>query len=592
MAMESAGRAAAGMLIVLSLTAFIIPTAAGQETVSSPDSGVQDLYLYMGWKDLVELYTRPDTSDERLDGYVRLSPDGEDIELEGVRFRGTSSRELPKKSFNVQFIEPQEFLFGSNDMNLKATYTDPTMMREKVSMDLFHALGQPAPRTKYFDLYINGVYEGLYVHVERVDADLLESNGLNPAGTLVADDFRGHYYLLPEVNRLSVFGYPIDEQDDPEAFLAETMDSRGEPDWGAVRDLVAWVYRTPPGPEFEEGFIERFDEENFIDWLAIHYLIGDLDSFGDDYWLYLDTDNPDAEWKVIPWDKDLTFGSHTRRGTTVNDYFGYESAIASGWDNDLVKKFLETPALRERLNLRMAFLMNEVFTEEYYAGQLDAHEEEIGDRLNVTPAEDAFALHPQNHHGDLGYLAYHTEAMLDFVRLRYRFIERAITPGSGEPYTASAEIPAGPAESTVFFTDPGGWVIATFEVSEVTEPGTITAAVNGTPENPGIDRRWQFDAGDADVSGELTLYYRNDVESCCFPMENWFVSDAAVGDDDYSQWDLEMVQEDGAGNRTALDTYVNPYSNKASADVSLRGTTWFELVLPEQEEPERNFTWG
>lgn len=466
MAMESAGRAAAGMLIVLSLTAFIIPTAAGQETVSSPDSGVQDLYLYMGWKDLVELYTRPDTSDERLDGYVRLSPDGEDIELEGVRFRGTSSRELPKKSFNVQFIEPQEFLFGSNDMNLKATYTDPTMMREKVSMDLFHALGQPAPRTKYFDLYINGVYEGLYVHVERVDADLLESNGLNPAGTLVADDFRGHYYLLPEVNRLSVFGYPIDEQDDPEAFLAETMDSRGEPDWGAVRDLVAWVYRTPPGPEFEEGFIERFDEENFIDWLAIHYLIGDLDSFGDDYWLYLDTDNPDAEWKVIPWDKDLTFGSHTRRGTTVNDYFGYESAIASGWDNDLVKKFLETPALRERLNLRMAFLMDGVFTGDYYAGQLDAHEEEIGDRLNVTPAEDAFALHPQNHHGDLGYLAYHTEAMLDFVRLRYRFIERAITPGSGEPYTASAEIPAGPAESTVFFTDPGGWVIATFEVSE------------------------------------------------------------------------------------------------------------------------------
>ena len=42
-----------------------------------------------------------------------------------------------------------------------------------------------------------------------------------------------------------------------------------------------------------------------------------------------------------------------------------------------------------------------------------------------------------------------------------------------------------------------------------------------------------------------------------------------------------------------LDTYVNPYSNKASADVSLRGTTWFEVVLPDQEEePERNFTWG
>ncbi|MDN7012128.1 hypothetical protein FGW20_03520 [Methanoculleus sp. FWC-SCC3] len=582
----------AGILIVLSLTAFAIPMAAGQENVSDPGSGVQNLYLFMDWKDLVDLYTRGDASDERLDGYVRLSPDGEDIEQEGVRFRGTSSRELPKKSFNIRFNESQEFLFGSTDMNLKATYTDPTMMRERLSMDLFHDLGQPAPRTRYFDLYINDIYEGLYVHVERVDADLLASNGLNPAGTLVADDFRGHYYLVPEVNRLSVFGYPIDEQDDPEAFLAETMDSRGEPDWGALHDLVAWVYRTPAGPEFEEGFIERFDEENFIDWLAIHYLIGDVDSFGDDYWLYLDTDDPDAGWMVIPWDKDLTFGSHTRRDATVNDYFGYESAIASGWDNDLVTKFLDTPALRERLNTRMTFLMNEVFTEDYYAGQLVLHTETIGDRLDITPGEEVFALHPQNHHGDLGYLAYHTETMLDFVRLRYQFIERAISSGSGEPYTASVEIPAEPEESAVYFTDPGGWVIATFEISEVTEPGTITVAVNETAENPGIDRRWEFDAGDADVSGELTLYYRNDVESCCFPVENWFISDAAVRDDEYSQWDLEMVLEDGVGNRTTLDTYVNPYSNKVSADVSLRGTTWFEVVLPDQEEPERNFTWG
>ncbi|MDD4253570.1 MAG: CotH kinase family protein, partial [Methanoculleus horonobensis] len=172
MTMESTTRAATSMLIVLSLAASVIPPAAGQENVSSPDSGVQDLYLFMGWKDLVELYTRGDASDERLDGYVRLSPDGEDIELEGVRFRGTSSRELPKKSFNIRFDESQEFIFGSTDMNLKATYTDPTMMRERLSMDLFHALGQPAPRTKYFDLYINGVYEGLYIHVERVDGDL------------------------------------------------------------------------------------------------------------------------------------------------------------------------------------------------------------------------------------------------------------------------------------------------------------------------------------------------------------------------------------------------------------------------------------
>lgn len=570
----------AGMLFVIFAVASAIPTVTGYEDTTGRDSGVQDLYLFMDEEDLLELYTRGDESDERLGGYVRLSPDGEDIELEGVRFRGTSSRELPKKSFNILFSEPQEFLFGSSTMNLKATYTDPTMMRERLAMDLFHVLGRPAPRTKYFDLYINGIYEGLYIHAERVDGDLLASNDLNPAGTLVADDFRNHYYL-PEVNRPSVFGFPIDKQDDPEAFLEATMDSRGDPDWEVVRDLVSWVYRTPAGPEFEEGFIQRFDEENFIDWLAIHYLIGDVDSFGDDYWLYLDTGNPDAGWIVIPWDKDLTFGTHTRRGTTVNDYFGYESPIATGWENDLVAKFLQTPALRKRLEARILFLMDDVFTEDYYAGQVALHEETIGERLNITPGEGAFVLHPQNHHGDLGYLAYHTEAILDFVRLRHQFLRRAITPGTGDFYTASVELPADPEESTVYFTDPGGWVIASLEVANVTQRGTITATVDWIPFNPGIDRYWQFDAGDADVRGKLTLYYRNDVESCCFPAGNWFVSDAAVRDGNYSQWDLRVFRQNGSGEPVMLETYVNPYSNKASANVSLNGTTGFMLVLPE-----------
>jgi spore coat protein H len=587
MVKDRAARAAVGILLMLAALAFAMPAAAGQNQSDldsgETNAGVQELYLYMDEEDLEELYTRDPDSEERLNGSVRLFPDGEDIELDGLRFRGTSSRELPKRSFNIRFIEPQPFLFGSTTVNLKATYTDPTMMRESISMDLFHALDQPAPRTKYFDLYINGIYEGLYIHVERVDEGLLESNGLNPRGTLIADDFRGNLDR-PDVNRLSVFGFDIDNVTDPETFLEETMDIRGEAELGAFRDLVSWVYNTPAGPEFEEGFYERFDEENFIDWLAIHIIIGDVDSYSDDYWLYLDTDDPDAEWMIIPWDKDLTFGSHTRRLSTVNDYFGYEFTLENIWQNELVGKFLETPALRERLNLRMEHLMTEEFTEEYYAEQIRAHEELIGDRLNITPGEDAFVLHPQNHHGELGNLPYHTEAILDFVQLRHQFLERNITPVSGDPYTASENITVDLEGSIVYFTDPDGWVIASLEVARVADPGTIAVEVSELPENPGIDRRWAFDTGDADISGELTLYYRNDVESCCLPAENWFISTAAVRSSIYSQWDLVLAEEGEDGGLIPMETYINPYSNKASADVTLEGAQGFLLVLPNRVE--------
>lgn len=567
---------------MLAVMAFAVPAAAGGDLDPGAVEPVQDLYLYMDEDDLEELYSRDPFSDELLDGVVRLSPDGEDIELEGLRFRGTSSRVLPKKSFGIRFAEPQEFLFGSTRMELKATYTDPTMMRESISMGLFRALGQPASRTMYFDLYINGIYEGLYVHVERVDGVLLESNGLDPEGMLIADEFRANLHR-PDINRFSVFGFAIDNLQDPEGFLEETMDTRGgEADFGALREVVSWVYHTPAGPEFEEGFYERFDEENFIDWLGIHILIGDVDSFGDDYWLYLDTDDPDAEWVIIPWDKDLTFGSHTRIETgTVSEYFGYEYPVEGGWDNELVGKFLATPGLRERLNERMTFLMDEAFTEDYYAAQVRAHEEVIGDRLDIPPGDDAFVLHPNNQPGEPGHLPYHTEALLDFVRLRYRFLDRNITPVSGEPYTASAAIDEDQEGSTVYFTDPEGWVIASLAVDEVAEAGTIAVNVSGLPTNPGIDRRWTFDAGEAAISGELTVYYRNDVESYYLPAENWFVSTAAVRDEEHSQWDLVMAEEEEEDGGLAIrETHVNPYSNKASADVTLEGRKEFLLVLP------------
>jgi len=34
--------------------------------------------------------------------------------------------------------------------------------------------------------------------------------------------------------------------------------------------------------------------------------------------------------------------------------------------------------------------------------------------------------------------------------------------------------------------------------------------------------------------------------------------------------------------RTTLDTYVSLYSNKASAGVTLQGTTWFKVVLSDR----------
>ncbi|WP_031514033.1 CotH kinase family protein [Desulfofalx alkaliphila] len=545
---------------------------------------IKKLYLYIEDDDLQHLYSREVFSDEPVAAYAKTSPDGEELDLRGVRFRGSSTRLLPKKPYNVRFEERQDFLNGSNRMNLNAMYTDPSMMREKLSMDMFRELGHPAPRAQYFELYINDIFEGLYIQIERVDADLLKNAGLNGDGTLVRDQFRDNRHK-PEIDRASLFGFNIDAIEDKEEFLEENFDYRNKPEWSRLADLAQWVYNTPPGPEFARGFEERFNLENFIDWLAIHILIGDIDAYGDDYWLYLDHNDPEGKWMVIPWDKDLTFGSHTRLDVvTANDFFAYEYSLEPGWhgwDNDLVKKFLQTPELKDLLDKRLIYLMEQKFTPDYFKEKTKLIQRAIENSVNVLPGEDSFILHPQNHHGELGRHAYHVESIVDFVELRYQFLDRQINSHDGLPYTATAPL-SGLEE--VFLTDLNGWVIAKLKLDQPVETGEVTIRADEAVGIDGVERIWTIDTKGANIKGELSLYYRNDYPDW---YGNWYTDLAAVG----NQWNLNIAERIN-GEEVIYPSMVNPYSNKVTAEVELDGLHEFvvihgvsviELKIGEQE---------
>ncbi|MBB5173778.1 CotH kinase family protein [Texcoconibacillus texcoconensis] len=547
-------------------------TEPSDEAIEGQD--VQDLYLYMDNTDVSELYSRDVNSDDRLDGHMKLDPDDDEIiELDGLRFRGNTARGLDKKSFNIRFEDDQDFLFGSNRMNLNAMYRDPSMMREKISWDMFAELDHPAPRAEYFNLYINDVFEGLYVHIERIDQDLLANHDLNEEGTLVRDDMRGHYNG-DTIDVYSSFGFDITRADDQPHFLEEIFRYRGNPHWGELTSLIEWVYQTPAGPEFAEKFQEEMNVDRFIDWLAVHFLIGDIDAFGDDYWLYLDHEDPDAKWEVIPWDKNLTFGSHTRSDYGVlNDYFAYEYPMDVGsWDNHLFMKLLETPELKEKLDERLVQLMGDVFTYDYFEEKFHTYQDRIYDSVMVDPSDrGAFDLHPQNHFGELGDYEYRSEAILDFIELRYQYIKAQIGALDTEGTLTATETIDDDTEGPVYFTDDQGWVISKFEPTNVVNEGDITFSVEENQEIDGVNRTFSVNAGDAEVEGTLTIYYRNDLG---WPAGgNWYKENTAIGE----QWDLTLAEYDGS-TATPLDSTINPYTNKLTIDTSLTGENQYVIT--------------
>ncbi len=662
-----AGLLAMAMAMVLASCGFVDRLEYGVPGTST-GMGFDDhtpvaLHLEVDPDDLARLYEGDPASDERVDAAWRVGDDGplRDDPGAALRFRGNTARFLPKKSFNVEFGEHVD-AFGSSRTNLVAMYTDPSMLRERLAWEMVAELGHPASATRYVEVFVNGIHEGLYLAVERVDQQMLALRGLPSEDvTLVRDRLRhddtvggsvfgadealldrvgvtsdlvGPAVASPGAGSGAAGGAALPES--AASWLEHAFDWRGDtPDWGAVASLVRWVVDTPAGPEFAAGLEARFDLDVFVDWLAVNEFKADVDSFADDYWLYLDNTDDRARWMVLPWDNDLTFGSHwVPELGTANDVFRHEYPLvtrgrAVAWGNQLFAKALETPAIAERVDERLAELLD-AFDPPWFETRVGSIVEAIGDVARAVPGDDAFRLHPGNHHASAEDHDLHVEAVLDFVSLRRSFIEASLAsrPGGSQGGAgdggdaadasdavagrdvASVEVVAG---QRLLLVDAHGATLAAVEVvggvaggrepaegadagsGEATGPngspgsdtvlGTLSVVVEPSDLTDDVDRVWTFTWDGEPVDVHLDVWYRNHHDDCAMPRcENWFRPGEIDPDTGYpsfveGQHELVLAQVDDAGVPRRVDaSSANPYANRVGGLVTLGPTTRIVVV--------------
>jgi hypothetical protein len=111
-----------------------------------------------------------------------LTVDGITYNQVGVAFKGNSSffglpNNSQKASFSIQmdYVVPDQELYGVDTMNLNNGFQDPTFMREV----LYGNLGDPfvpMPRGAFTRLEINGASWGVYPLVEQIDKKFLRDN--------------------------------------------------------------------------------------------------------------------------------------------------------------------------------------------------------------------------------------------------------------------------------------------------------------------------------------------------------------------------------------------------------------------------------
>jgi len=260
------------VVLILALPALALAAFTPSAHPLFDGDAVHEIYLTFdqpNWWNLLE------DNFEGVDDPAYLAADfdwnGLHLDDIGVRFKGNSSYMAypgEKKSFKLdidEFVVGQE-IDGLDKLNLNNCFLDPSFVREKCAYELCDAVGLPAGRTNYAALTINGEYWGLYLLVEQVDQEYIDSRfGSGENGNLWKGEPHGSLEYLGAYE-----GYYYNEY--------ELKTNEEENDWSGLVNFVDQLNNTSLA-DLPDSMHVYCDVNSAMAMLAIDILTVNLDSY-------------------------------------------------------------------------------------------------------------------------------------------------------------------------------------------------------------------------------------------------------------------------------------------------------------------------
>ena len=294
-----------------------------------------------------------------------------------VRVHGASSQGFPKKSFGLTLNTPAQppGLRASAHWVLNAAFIDRSLMRHKLSYDLFRSLSAPgaerfAVGSRFVEVYLNGSYHGAYLLMERMDRPLLRLRAFD--SNQVA-----HACIYKAVDHAANFGQPGHagyEQREPDA-TAKTY-------WQPLDEFDQFVSSSPAGEFFhaQTGIASRLDLDNAVDFHLLVLLTSNMDGITKNFLLARDGPAAGAappRFFFAPWDYDATFG---------RNWDATRIAPTAWLSNHLFDRLMGDRAYRERFSARWRRWREREFSVKSIHDQIDANARTLGEaaRRNAT----------------------------------------------------------------------------------------------------------------------------------------------------------------------------------------------------------------
>lgn len=283
----------------------------------------------------------------------------------GIRYKGNSSLRSAvssgnnKLSFKLDFDEFEDTypeiknqrLYGFKQLNLNNNYSDESLMREKVSSDLFKEFGVPSANTAFCVVYVDhgegSQFFGVYTLVEEMDDTGIENQFGDDSGNLYKPDGTAASFASGTYN-------------DEEMVKKSNESEEDYSDVKALYDVINSAERETDTEAWKADVEEVFDVEGFLKWLAANTVMQNWDTYGNmthNYFLYTNPETNKLEW--IPWDNNeaLSAGKGNRGALSL----GLDE-VSDEWP--LIAYLMNEPEYKTMYDRYVYQFAQDAFTEE------------------------------------------------------------------------------------------------------------------------------------------------------------------------------------------------------------------------------------
>ncbi|MBI1840687.1 MAG: CotH kinase family protein, partial [Verrucomicrobia bacterium] len=344
-----------------------------------------------------------------------LFSNGEFYDNAYVRIRGGTSRNWPKTSHKIEMPVDHQFqihpgLARVTEFDWNTTYTDKSYVRAQLVSEHQHDAGMPSPEVFPVRLEQNAKFYSVTLFTEQPDRDYLRRYGL---------DARGALYK----------GGPGSNAESEGSYEKKTRKDESTAD---LRALLAGVALS--GAALENYVFDSIDLPAQVNYMATVAVTQNIDASDKNYFIYRDTEG-NGEWRMLPWDMDLSFGPNALNTDTIVYNENYTShpflgarpyLLSDGKYNRILEAVVNVPRGRQMLLRRIRTLVDRFLAKPYFQNRMD--------ELAVQLGPDV--LRDKAKWGSLAFFSGDTYTLAQAIA---RIKDEYLTPRL--PYLISASIP-------------------------------------------------------------------------------------------------------------------------------------------------------